>query len=244
MKNNNNNNNNDNNNKNRTSTLLAPDDFVGISFWTQSTALVVITVFCLVLTFKGKNLAAQTGLTVLGVASLAEAIHSFYMRNMWVTTGDTPTVYRYLGWFFSHPLLIILPYFLLKMNGSVPSAELFKLMVPMLIGLLPFFFGEAGYINAGLGFSVMFVAMIYVFYNLFAGSTSKLALKMLSGASLKAFTNTRLLLLIWIALILLGYFFGYLTGGGVDANSLNIIYNVRDILTFVIAFLILYSVAF
>jgi hypothetical protein len=38
----------------------------------------------------------KTSLTVSGLVTMVAAWHYFYMRDVWVTTGSTPTVYRYI----------------------------------------------------------------------------------------------------------------------------------------------------
>ena len=35
------------------------------------------------------------------------AFHYFYMREVWVSTGDTPTDFRYIDWLLTVPLLMI-----------------------------------------------------------------------------------------------------------------------------------------
>lgn len=71
-------------------TVLKPDDFVGISFWLISMALVAATAFFFLETQRvaGKW---KTSLTVSGLVTIVAAVHYFYMRDVWVTTGSTPT---------------------------------------------------------------------------------------------------------------------------------------------------------
>ena len=40
----------------------------------------------------------KTSLTVSGLVTLVAAVHYFYMRDVWVATGSTPTVFRYIDW--------------------------------------------------------------------------------------------------------------------------------------------------
>ena len=76
---------------------LKSDDFVGISFWLISMALIASTAFFFLETQRvaGKW---KTSLVVSGLVTLVAAVHYFYMRDVWVATGDTPTVYRYIDW--------------------------------------------------------------------------------------------------------------------------------------------------
>ena len=79
------------------SSNLESDDFVGISFWLISMALVASTAFFFLETQRVEG-KWKTSLTVSGLVTLVAAVHYFYMRDVWVETGSTPLVYRYIDW--------------------------------------------------------------------------------------------------------------------------------------------------
>ena len=85
---------------------LASDDFVGISFWLISMALMASTVFFLWET-QGVTAKWKTSLVVSALVTFIAAVHYFYMRDVWVATQSTPTVYRYIDWLLTVPLLMI-----------------------------------------------------------------------------------------------------------------------------------------
>ena len=78
--------------------FLATDDFVGISFWLISMGMLAATAFFFM---EQANVAAQwrKSVNVAGLVTGIAFIHYMYMRAVWVETGDTPTVYRYIDWF-------------------------------------------------------------------------------------------------------------------------------------------------
>ena len=84
---------------------LMADDYVGISFWLISMALVAATAFFFLETQR-VSAKWKTSLTVSGLVTLVAAVHYFYMRDVWVSTGETPTVYRYIDWLITVPLLM------------------------------------------------------------------------------------------------------------------------------------------
>ena len=86
--------------------VLKSDDFVGISFWLISMALVASTVFFFL---ERDRVSAKwkTSLTVSGLVTLVAAVHYFYMRDVWVETGASPLVYRYIDWLITVPLLMV-----------------------------------------------------------------------------------------------------------------------------------------
>ena len=75
--------------------LLASDDFVGISFWIISMGMLAATAFFFL--ERGSVAAGwKTSVTVAGLVTGIAFIHYVYMRGVWVQTGDSPTVYRYI----------------------------------------------------------------------------------------------------------------------------------------------------
>ena len=78
-------------------TMLSQDDFVGISFWVISMGMLAATAFFFM---EVGNVAAgwRTSVIVAGLVTGIAFIHYMYMREVWVATGDSPTVYRYIDW--------------------------------------------------------------------------------------------------------------------------------------------------
>merc|ERR1719408_814828 len=77
------------------SMMLQSGDFVGYSFWLISMAMSAATIFFLMESMRigGKW---STSLNVIALVCFIAAFHYFYMREMWVTTGDSPTTFRYI----------------------------------------------------------------------------------------------------------------------------------------------------
>ena len=94
--------------------LLDPSDFVGVSFWIISAAMVAATFFF----FMERDRAVGKWKTSLSVAALVTgiaAMHYFYMRGVWVETGQSPTVFRYGDWLLTVPLQITEFYLILSL---------------------------------------------------------------------------------------------------------------------------------
>ena len=72
---------------------LTSADPVGMSFWLISMALVAATAFFFI---ERDRVAGKwkTSLTVSGLVTLIAAVHYFYMRDVWVSTGTSPTELR------------------------------------------------------------------------------------------------------------------------------------------------------
>ena len=89
------------------------------------------------------------------------------------------------------------------------------------------YLGEAGFIAPFLGFVLGMAGWIYILYEIFSGEAGKTAAKSGNKSLVVAFGALRMIVTVGWAIYPLGYVFGYLTGG-VDANSLNVIYNLAD----------------
>ena len=221
--------------------LLAQDDFVGISFWVISMGMLAATVFFFM--ERGSVAAGwRTSVTVAGLVTGIAFIHYMYMRGVWVQTGDSPTVYRYIDWLITVPLQMIEFYLILAAVRKVSANIFWRLLIGSLVMLIGGYLGEAGYINAMLGFIIGMAGWIYILYEVFSGEAGKAAAKSGNKALVTAFGAMRMIVTVGWAIYPLGYVFGYLTGG-VDANSLNVIYNLADFINKIAFGLVIWAAA-
>jgi hypothetical protein len=100
------------------------------------------------------------------------------MRDVWVTTGTSPTVFRYIDWLLTVPLLMIEFYFILSAVKKVSGGIFWRLLVGTLIMLVGGYLGEAGYIGINLGFIIGMAGWIYILYEVFAGEAGQEAKKL------------------------------------------------------------------
>ena len=221
--------------------LLASDDFVGITFWVISMGMLAATVFFFM--ERGSVDAGwRTSVTVAGLVTGIAFIHYMYMRGVWVQTGDSPTVYRYIDWLITVPLQMVEFYLILAAVKKVSGGIFWRLLIGSLVMLIGGYLGEAGYIPAMLGFVVGIAGWIYILYEVFSGEAGKIAAKSGNKGLVTAFGAMRMIVTIGWAIYPLGYVFGYLTGG-VDANSLNVIYNLADFLNKIAFGLVIWAAA-
>jgi len=221
--------------------LLASDDFVGISFWLISMGMLAATAFF----FMERSSVVtgwKTSVTVAGLITGIAFIHYMYMRGVWVQTGDLPAVFRYIDWLVTIPLQMVEFYLILAAVRKVPSGIFWRLLIGSLIMLIGGYLGEAGYIPATLGFVIFMAGWIYVLYEIFSGEAGKAAAKSGNKSFSTAFSALRVIVTVGWAIYPLGYVFGNLTGG-VDANSLNVIYNFADFINKIAFGLIIWAAA-
>ena len=221
--------------------LLASDDFVGISFWLISMGMLAATVFFFM---ESGSVAAgwKTPVTVAGLVTGVAFIHYMYMRGVWVQTGDSPIVYRYIDWLITVPLQMIEFYLILAAVKKIPGAIFRRLLIGSLIMLIGGYLGEAGHINSMLGFIIFMAGWIYILYEVFSGDAGKIAAKSGSKPLVTAWGAMRMIVTIGWAIYPLGYVFDNLIGE-VDASSLNVIYNLADFINKIAFGLVIWAAA-
>ena len=226
---------------NAATTILATNDFVGITFWVVSMGMIASTIFF----FAERSTVAQVwrpSVSVAGLVTGVAFVHYMYMRGIWVETGETPTVYRYIDWLITAPLQIVEFYLILSAVRKVPSSMFWRLLVASLVMVVFGYLGEAGYISALFGWVVGTAAWIYIIFELFSGAAGK-TMKSSGNKPLKAaFAAMRMIVTVGWAIYPLGYLLGYLAGV-IDTNTLNIIYNLADFVNKIAFGLVIWSCA-
>ena len=174
-------------------TGLDPSDPVGVSFWIISAAMLAATYFF----FVERDRAVgkwKTSLTVAAMVTGIAALHYFYMRGVWVETGESPTVFRYVDWLLTVPLQIVEFYLILTAIAVVGASLFWRLLIASVVMLLAGFVGETNIANGGLlwgGFIVGTAAWVYIIYEIFAGEASKINASQGTQASKSAFNALR-----------------------------------------------------
>ena len=211
---------------NAATTLLQMNDPVGITFWIVSMGMLAGAVFF----FLERNTVAvawRTSVTVAGLICFIAFVHYMYIRNIWVTTGDVSTAYRYVDWLITIPMQTIEFYLILAAVRKVSDSIFWRLLIASLTMLIGGYLGEAGYIQAFVGFIILIAGWIYILFELFSGEASKAVSKCGNKPLSNAFAVMRMIVTIGWVIYPLGYLLSHLTGG-IDSNTLNIIYSLAD----------------
>jgi len=211
---------------NAATVLLKTNDFVGVTFWIVSMGMLAGAVFF----FLERNTMAvawKASITVAGLVCLIAFVHYIYIRNIWVTTGNVSTVHRYIDWLITIPMQTIEFYLILAAVRKVSDSIFWRLLIASLIMLTGGYLGEAGYIQAFVGFIILIAGWIYILFELFSGEAGRAASKGGNRPLSNAFAAMRMIVAIGWTIYPLGYLLGHLSGG-IDSNTLNIIYNLAD----------------
>tara|TARA_B100001109_G_C18800265_1_gene444524 strand:- start:41 stop:745 length:705 start_codon:yes stop_codon:yes gene_type:complete len=207
---------------------LQSGDYIGFTFFLGSMAMLAATVFFFV---ERSNVSAEwkMSMTVSGLITGIAAVHYYYMREVWVTSGISPTEFRYIDWILTVPLMVVEFYLLTKVNFQ-------KLVWASIAMLVTGYFGEAGIgpLSPALWGLLSGAAYFYIAYDVVAGEVGTAAAAA-GGKIANANTLlTRFVIIGW-GIYPLGYLIGTADGqwysfmsGMVDADMRDLIYNVGD----------------
>ena len=209
-----------------TTAPLGIAELANMSFWLATAIMLASTVFFFV---ERADVGSKwkTSMTVAGLVTGIAFWHYLRMSNL-NAAGEATTVYRYVDWLITVPLQIVEFYLILLAVTAVTSALFWRLLGASVVMLVFGFLGESGLLDATLGFAIGMAAWIYIIYEVFSGEASKLSASSGSKGGQFAFNTLRLILTAGWAIYPIGYFLGYL-GGGTDVNTVNIIYNIADL---------------
>ena len=210
-----------------TPTPMGLEQLSNFSFWLATAIMLASTVFFFVERgdVSGKW---KTSLTVAGLVTGVAFFWHYLRMSQLNAAGEATTVYRYVDWLITVPLQIVEFYLILVAVTAVTSALFWRLLGASLVMLVFGFLGEAGLLDATVGFAIGMAGWIYIIYEVFSGEASKLSESSGNAGGQFAFNTLRLILTAGWAIYPIGYFLGYL-GGGTDPHTVNIIYNVADL---------------
>ena len=205
---------------------------VDFSFWIVTASMAAATLFFILERFE-VNPKWRTSLTVAALITGIAFWHYLRMSSVWIDTGTSPTVYRYIDWFITVPLQIV-EFYLILVAVTVVKARLFwQLLVASLVMLIGGFYGEA---NIGsdskeiIGFVVGMAGWAYIMYLIFFGDAKEANDSSGNPAGQLAFKALRYIVTIGWAIYSIGYLLVYIIGDSpFGEGDLNLIYNLADL---------------
>ena len=205
--------------------IIAIDDYAGMTFWLVTAAMLAATVFFFLERFdvEGKW---RTAVTVAGLVCGIAFWHYLYMRGIWISTGESPTVYRYIDWLITVPLQMVEFYLILAAVTAVKARLFWELLIASLVMLIGGYLGETEIINTSVGFVIGMAGWLYIVYAIFAGEAAKINAASKNAASQMAFNAMKYIVTVGWAIYPIGYAITYFGSG--DSETLNIIYNLAD----------------
>ena len=189
--------------------VVVPTDATGFTFWLGAMAMMAASVFFF-LSMGSVDSKWRTSLLVSGLITFIAAVHYMYMRDAHGADMNT-TVFRYVDWILTVPLMCVEFYLILKVAGATKS-HMWKLILWSTVMLVTGYFGESGTdfivdLNAWQWGLISGLAYFYIAYEVWLGSLKKLA-EAAGGNVLEAHKMLCWFLLVGWAIYPLGYMAG------------------------------------
>jgi bacteriorhodopsin len=222
---------------------MATDDYVGFTFFVGAMAMMAASAFFF-LSMNGFDKKWRTSILVSGLITFIAAVHYWYMRDYWISNGESPTFFRYVDWILTVPLMCVEFYLILKVAGAKTSL-MWRLIFLSVVMLITGYLGEAVYRDsAALWGFISGLAYFAIVYEIWLGSAKKLAVKA-GGNILKTHKMLCWFVLVGWAIYPLGYMAG--TPGWYESLfgglAMDVVYNIGDAINKIGFGLVVYSLA-
>ena len=222
---------------------IPKDDPIAFTFFTGYMAMMAASVFFF---FERGNVDGKwrTSLLVSGIITLIAAVHYFYMRDVWIETGTSPTQFRYIDWILTVPLMCVEFYLILKAFGA-RTGLLARLIFYSVWMLVTGYLGETAFRDSSAlwGF-ISTLGYVGILYEIWLGSARKLAKASNDPILLKAFNALCWFVLVGWAIYPIGYMTietdGWLRSTGLN---LDLVYNIGDAVNKIGFGLVIYALA-
>jgi sensory rhodopsin len=236
-------------------TQLAPDDYVGFTFFIGYMAMAAAAVFFL---FERSRVEDKWKMSLLVSALITgiAAVHYGYMRDYWGefgASGDgSPTFFRYVDWTLTVPLMCVEFYLLTKVAGAKKSL-LWKLIIASTWMLVCGYIGEAFNPDGGsTSHSVMWgvlstLGYLYILYTVWLGEVAQLAEASKSDVVKRGVRTLAWFVLVGWAIYPIGYMCmdgGWLNSAlGWGSENVDLWYNIADAINKIGFGLVVYNIA-
>lgn len=211
--------------------VLGEHDIVGITFWIACAAMLAGTVFFFCERYTVPE-RWQGSVTVAGLVTGIAFWNYCYMRESWVLTQSSPTVYRYTDWLITVPLQITEFYLILKaVLPNLSNSLFYRLLVQSILMLVCGYAGESGIVSVLAGFIPGCLFWFALIYEMFSGECASLADGCGNKACQKAFNSLRFIITVGWAIYPLGYYLTLLgpTFTYHSESVINVVYNLADL---------------
>jgi bacteriorhodopsin len=219
-------------------------DYVGFTFFIGSMAMMAATVFFFFQTTQVEG-KWRDSMLVAGLITFIAAVHYFYMRDFWITTGTSPTELRYIDWILTVPLMCVEFFLILRAVGAKQSL-LWKLIAYSVLMLVAGYLGETVFRDQSILWGVIStVGYAGIVYEAWFGSARQLAVNSNDPKLLGAISALGWFVFAGWAIYPIGYM--TIPGGFLDGmlapESLDLFYNIGDAINKIGFGLVIYALA-
>jgi bacteriorhodopsin len=224
---------------------LAPNDYVGFTFFTGYMSMLAASIFFF---FERQRVEGKwkASMLIAGLITFIAAVHYFYMRDVWINTGQSPTQFRYIDWVLTVPLMCVEFYLILRAFGA-KIGLLWKMIGFSLWMLVTGYLGETVFrSNSVLWGIISTLGYVGILYEVWLGSASKLAANSNDPKLQSAFKALAWFVLVGWAIYPIGYMTietdGWLRNV-LSVRNMDLVYNIGDAVNKIGFGLVIYSLA-
>ncbi len=224
---------------------LAPNDYVGFTFFTGYMSMLAASIFFF---FERQRVEGKwkASMLIAGLITFIAAVHYFYMRDVWINTGQSPTQFRYIDWVLTVPLMCVEFYLILRAFGAKVGL-LWKMIGFSLWMLIAGYLGETAFrSNSVLWGIISTLGYAGILYEVWLGSASKLAANSNDPKLQSAFKALAWFVLVGWAIYPIGYMTietdGWLRNV-LSVRNMDLVYNIGDAVNKIGFGLVIYSLA-
>ncbi len=224
---------------------LSPNDYVGFTFFTGYMSMLAASIFFF---FERQRVEGKwkASMLIAGLITFIAAVHYFYMRDVWLTTGQSPTQFRYIDWVLTVPLMCVEFYLILRAFGA-KIGLLWKMIGYSLWMLVAGYLGETAYRdNSVLLGIISTLGYLGILYEVWLGSARKLANNSNDPKLQAAFSALAWFVLVGWAIYPIGYMTietdGWLRNV-LSVRNMDLVYNIGDAVNKIGFGLVIYSLA-
>lgn len=133
--------------------ILNDDGFVGTTYWLKSYVSLVLTLASTLSVLNAKDSEEKQTVKdkkqiLIPAMNLISLVNNLYMIEVWVNTGETPRVYRYLDGLIINQIISNCIYAYHEENPRPSNGKkIYRRLINLATGVF-LFLGEAGYMNA------------------------------------------------------------------------------------------------
>jgi bacteriorhodopsin len=237
---------------------IPKDDPIAFTFFTGYMAMFAASIFFF---FERGRVSDKWKLSLLvsGLITGIAAVHYYYMRDYYMSTGENPTALRYIDWTLTVPLMCV-EFFLLTKAAGAKKSLLWKLIFASALMLIAGYIGEAfvplnadgSAASGATTHSVLWgvistLGYIYVLYTAWAGEVAQLAKKSGNPVVERGVRTLAWFVLVGWAIYPIGYMCmpgGWLnTSLGWESSNVDLFYNIADAVNKIGFGLVVYSIA-
>ena len=223
--------------------ILNATDYVGVTFWVVSLALIAASFFFFVERDRATN-KWKTTLSLAAIITGIAAIHYHYIREIWLIGGYSPTAYRYIEWILTGPLQILALYCFINACQKVKTDLMWRLLIAATIMWVAGYFGEIHYLDNHMLWGCLIIdilAWLYLLSELFLGEAATLMAKHQPVATKNTYLSLSFIIGLGWAIYPLGYIYQYGYDG--DILTLNVIYNLAELVNKVLFGALIWSIS-